>query len=71
MFKYRDRIKPGAEVSARELMEERPMVWTAPKLEEICLGMEINMYYPADERRRRVVLKNGSARPGFRPASGF
>jgi len=31
-------------------MEESTMVWTAPKIEEICLGMEINMYYPADER---------------------
>jgi coenzyme PQQ precursor peptide PqqA len=31
-------------------MEERPMAWTAPKIEEICLGMEINMYYPADDR---------------------
>ena len=26
------------------------MAWTAPKVEEICLGMEINMYFPADER---------------------
>ena len=34
----------------REPMEESTMVWTAPKIEEICLGMEINMYYPADER---------------------
>ena len=33
-----------------ELMEEKKMTWTAPKIEEICLGMEINMYYPADER---------------------
>ncbi len=27
------------------------MAWTAPKIEEICLGMEINMYYPADDER--------------------
>ena len=26
------------------------MAWTTPKIVEICLGMEINMYYPADER---------------------
>jgi coenzyme PQQ precursor peptide PqqA len=26
------------------------MTWTAPKVKEICLGMEINMYFPADER---------------------
>jgi coenzyme PQQ precursor peptide PqqA len=31
-------------------MEENRMAWTTPKIEEICLGMEINMYYPADER---------------------
>jgi coenzyme PQQ precursor peptide PqqA len=31
-------------------MEENTMAWTTPKIEEICLGMEINMYYPADER---------------------
>ena len=31
-------------------MEERQMAWSAPKIEEICLGMEINMYYPADDR---------------------
>ncbi len=49
-FKYCARIKPGLEIPPRSLMEERPMVWTAPKLEEICLGMEINMYYPADDR---------------------
>jgi coenzyme PQQ precursor peptide PqqA len=31
-------------------MEDMQMAWTAPKVEEICLGMEINMYFPADER---------------------
>lgn len=25
------------------------MTWTAPTLEEVCLGMEINMYFPAEE----------------------
>jgi len=25
------------------------MTWTAPKLLEISCGMEINMYFPADE----------------------
>ena len=24
------------------------MTWTTPKAEEICVGMEVNMYYPAD-----------------------
>ncbi|MDH3668734.1 MAG: pyrroloquinoline quinone precursor peptide PqqA [Paracoccaceae bacterium] len=27
------------------------MVWNTPKVEEICLGMEINMYFPAEERQ--------------------
>ena len=25
------------------------MAWTTPTLEEVCLGMEINMYFPAEE----------------------
>ena len=25
------------------------MAWSTPKVKEICLGMEINMYFPADE----------------------
>ena len=49
-FKCRARIKPEAEIIPREPMEENRMAWTTPKIEEICLGMEINMYYPADER---------------------
>lgn len=27
------------------------MAWTAPKIEEIACGMEINMYAPADNGR--------------------
>ena len=27
-----------------------PMTWTAPKLDEIACGMEINMYFPADDQ---------------------
>jgi coenzyme PQQ precursor peptide PqqA len=30
-------------------MEETQMAWSTPKVKEICLGMEINMYFPADE----------------------
>ena len=26
------------------------MAWTTPTVKEFCLGMEINMYFPADER---------------------
>lgn len=25
------------------------MTWTAPSFDEVCLGMEINMYFPAEE----------------------
>ena len=25
------------------------MSWTTPILEELCLGMEINMYFPAED----------------------
>ncbi|MEM8876571.1 MAG: pyrroloquinoline quinone precursor peptide PqqA [Pseudomonadota bacterium] len=26
------------------------MAWTAPKIKEIACGMEINMYFPADDQ---------------------
>ena len=26
------------------------MAWTAPKIEEVTCGMEINMYFPADDQ---------------------
>lgn len=25
------------------------MAWTAPKIEEVTCGMEVNMYFPADD----------------------
>ena len=25
------------------------MAWTAPKIEEVACGMEINMYFPAED----------------------
>jgi coenzyme PQQ precursor peptide PqqA len=28
--------------------ERRPMAWTTPILEEICIGLEINGYLPAE-----------------------
>ncbi|MBS7555184.1 pyrroloquinoline quinone precursor peptide PqqA [Ancylobacter dichloromethanicus] len=24
------------------------MAWTAPRIVEVCVGMEVNAYYPAD-----------------------
>ena len=29
------------------------MTWTAPKAEEMSCGMEINMYFPAEEEGER------------------
>ncbi|MEL6264470.1 MAG: pyrroloquinoline quinone precursor peptide PqqA [Pseudomonadota bacterium] len=31
------------------------MAWTAPKIEEMTCGMEINMYFPAEEREGDLV----------------
>jgi coenzyme PQQ precursor peptide PqqA len=31
-----------------EPREERPMTWTTPTLVEICIGLEINGYLPAE-----------------------
>ena len=28
---------------------EETMAWTAPKIEEMTCGMEINMYFPAED----------------------
>jgi len=30
------------------------MAWTAPKIEELTCGMEINMYFPAEEDDREL-----------------
>jgi coenzyme PQQ precursor peptide PqqA len=30
------------------------MTWSTPTIREICLGMEINMYFPADEHEGEV-----------------
>ena len=29
-------------------MEDKPMAWTTPVLVEICIGLEINGYLPAE-----------------------
>jgi len=29
--------------------KETAMAWTTPKLEEVTCGMEINMYFPAED----------------------
>jgi coenzyme PQQ precursor peptide PqqA len=34
--------------SFREHQEEKSMAWTTPVLVEICIGLEINGYMPAD-----------------------
>jgi coenzyme PQQ precursor peptide PqqA len=32
-------------------LRRRPMAWIAPKIEEVTCGMEINMYFPAEDER--------------------
>jgi len=34
--------------SAREHLKEKEMTWTTPTLVEICVGLEINGYLPAE-----------------------
>jgi len=29
-------------------MEDKDMTWTKPRIEELCVGMEINAYFPAE-----------------------
>ncbi|MEM9780978.1 MAG: pyrroloquinoline quinone precursor peptide PqqA [Pseudomonadota bacterium] len=31
------------------------MAWTAPIVEELSCGMEINMYFPAEEEREELI----------------
>jgi coenzyme PQQ precursor peptide PqqA len=38
--------RPGG--SCRPTMKERIMSWTTPVLVEICIGLEINGYLPAE-----------------------
>ena len=33
----------------RQPTGDRDMAWTAPKIEEVTCGMEINMYFPAED----------------------
>jgi len=35
-------------VELRDSQEEPPMAWTTPTLVEICIGLEINGYLPAE-----------------------
>jgi coenzyme PQQ precursor peptide PqqA len=29
-------------------LEEAEMAWTTPRIVEVCVGMEVNAYFPAD-----------------------
>jgi coenzyme PQQ precursor peptide PqqA len=31
------------------------MAWTAPKIEELTCGMEVNMYFPAEEDDGTII----------------
>ena len=37
------------EASPNRTRKEETMAWTTPTIEELTCGMEINMYFPADE----------------------
>lgn len=36
-------------------LQENAMAWTAPKIEELTCGMEINMYFPAEDDERETL----------------
>jgi hypothetical protein len=42
-------VKKTIKASARPLKcEDMPMAWTSPTLVEICVGLELNGYLPAE-----------------------
>jgi hypothetical protein len=43
-----DALVFGQPVPTRRLQEETAMIWTSPVLVEICIGLEINGYLPAE-----------------------
>jgi len=48
---HRPRFRPSAikqNQSANEQQEDHPMRWTKPRVEEICVGLEINGYFPPE-----------------------
>lgn len=55
--KFIDPTAPAHDVVRREAVNASPentaedilMTWTTPKIEEATCGMEINMYFPADD----------------------
>jgi coenzyme PQQ precursor peptide PqqA len=45
----RRRVRPAFQDIGRRLAAgEKTMAWTRPKIREICIGMEINGYLPAE-----------------------
>jgi coenzyme PQQ precursor peptide PqqA len=38
----------GCVSSGRQLPKEKAMKWSTPKVTEVCIGMEINDYFPAE-----------------------
>ena len=41
-------VAPPGRIMCRPPMKERIMSWTTPVLVEICIGLEINGYLPAE-----------------------
>jgi coenzyme PQQ precursor peptide PqqA len=49
MENTRRRARPAfREIAAYRNRERKKMAWTRPKIREICIGMEINGYLPAE-----------------------
>ncbi len=42
------RDRPAIIIECEQLQEESTMAWTTPTLVEICIGLEINGYLPAE-----------------------
>ena len=43
------RLSAHARAPAERQVEEAIMAWTAPIIEEVTCGLEINLYFPAEE----------------------
>jgi coenzyme PQQ precursor peptide PqqA len=41
-------VRPLTKSRANEQQEDEPMRWTKPRVEEICVGLEINGYFPPE-----------------------
>jgi len=45
---WQNKAKPEKPIESRESKRKFAMAWTTPTLVEICIGLEINGYLPAE-----------------------